>query len=153
MMKIVTDDSFMTTLRWFRDETELRQWAGPNFRFPFDEQSFKADLTVKSLASRVLLSEQQELLAFGQYYGRLDRCHLGRLAVSPEHRGQGVAATLMGALIDEGRTVLDVAEASLFVLANHESALRAYRRFGFGEADYPEQLPLENCLYLTYQDS
>ena len=77
-------------MSWFNSEPELREWAGPVFDYPFDAQSFTNDLKLDTLDSFSMLNQQGELLAFGQCYERVGRWHLGRLAVSPEHRGQGL---------------------------------------------------------------
>ena len=58
-------------MKWFSCEREIRQWAGPEFRYP-------------------LLNRQGLLIGFGQYYLRLERCHLSRLVINPDSRGQGI---------------------------------------------------------------
>lgn len=137
---------------WFPSEPELRVWAGPGFRYPFDAQSFEADLEMNRLASHCLV-EGDALLAFGQYYNRLDRCHLGRLVVSPAQRGKGIVGALIGQLSELGRRRLGTQGYSLFVLGDNLGARAAYERLGFAAAEYPGEMPLENCLYMTKPES
>lgn len=81
-------------MSWFSTEEELSIWSGPGFRYPFDLSSFKEDLKLDSLKSFSFVSHERKLLAFGQYYPRLGKCHLGRLVVNPNlatvviHSGQ-----------------------------------------------------------------
>ncbi|MBX2847630.1 MAG: GNAT family N-acetyltransferase [Acidiferrobacterales bacterium] len=136
-------------MTWFNDELSLRDWAGPGFRYPYDTYTFTADLKLAKLASFSLLDESNTLLAFGQYYLRLGCCHLGRLAVSPDYRKKGVGQLLLNRLSTHGLESLGVASLSLFVLDHNHDAIRSYRRFGFRFVDYPEEIPIEGCLYMV----
>ncbi len=135
-------------MTWISTEQELLQWAGPDFRFPYDLDTFTEDLKLTKLQSYCLLSDHSDLLAFGQFYLRLSKCHLGRLIVNPDKRGQGVAKSLIEKLSEYGCAELDVENCSLFVLDNNTIALRAYEKMGFKLAQYPKKLLLDNCLYM-----
>lgn len=135
-------------MTWFADKQELSQWSGPGFEYPYDGDSFIRDLKMDRTPSYALLSTTEEVLAFGQYYNRLNRCHLGRLVVSPQHRGQGFAKKLMSSLIKIGCDDLGVMGSSLFVLSYNHSAIRAYEKAGFIIVPYPELIPLDDCLYM-----
>lgn len=139
-------------MSWFRNESELSSWSGPNFRYPYTLETFQQDLQLNKLNSFALVSLDNKLMAFGQFYLRLGRCHLGRLVVSPNFRGQGVAGLLMSSLCEMGHRELDTKESSLFVMADNSSAIAAYKKFGFSEQDYPEPIPIKNCLYMTNQN-
>ena len=117
-------------------------------RFPSTQREFEADLKLDRLDSYVLLLGSQ-LAGFGQFYERLDHCHLGRLVVAPDFRGQGLVQTLVEALLEEAQQKLGLARASLFVLEHNSIAKRAYLRLGFEESLYPEEIPLADCLYMT----
>ncbi|BDF94526.1 GNAT family N-acetyltransferase [Pseudoalteromonas sp. KAN5] len=149
-MKLIkpTENHLITIMDWFSNEQELTNWSGPNFRYPFDLYSFTEDLKVSSLNSFVLISNKSEFLAFGQFYQRLDKCHLSRLVVNPEFRGKGIAAKLMSHLCELGQQELKLKAYSLFVLAHNETAIKSYQKFGFTFADYPGEIPLANCLYM-----
>jgi len=143
------DEHFIELMTWFSNEAELSIWSGPNFSYPFNLSSFKRDLTLDSIKSLALLSNDGALLAFGQYYLRLEKCHLGRLVVNPNMRGQGIAAHLIQTLSDLGKSDLNTTSCSLFVLAHNKSAMQAYTKLGFSMADYPETIALKNCLYMV----
>lgn len=136
-------------MSWFSNEQELTNWSGPNFRYPFNQASFIEDLKLNKLSSFALVSNKSEFFAFGQYYKRLDRCHLGRLIVNPIFRGKGIASELMSKLCELGLGKLEVKECSLFVLAHNDSAIKAYKKFGFSFSDYPGDIPIDNCLYMV----
>jgi len=135
-------------MSWFHNENELKIWSGPNFRYPFNEESFTEDISIKRLDSFSLISEKNELIGFGQCYLRLARCHLGRLVVSPKHRGKGLASNLISLLSNFGMNKLNVDTCSLFVLEENLTAIKAYQRIGFITTDYPNVVPLDNCLYM-----
>ncbi|MFT7560053.1 MAG: ribosomal protein S18 acetylase RimI-like enzyme [Flavobacteriales bacterium] len=69
--------------------------------------------------------------------------------MNPEFRGKGIASKLMRHLCVLGASELKVKECSLFVLAHNESAIKSYNKFGFVFSDYPEEITLENCLYMV----
>lgn len=144
-----SDEHFIQLMSWFSSEDELSNWSGPNFRYPFDLSSFKSDLNLNILKSFSLISSERALLAFGQYYLRLGKCHLGRLVVNPSLRGQGIASHLISQLSVLGKSDLSTESCSLFVLGHNESAIQAYTKLGFSIADYPEKMPLENCFYMV----
>lgn len=136
---------------WFTDKTALTDWAGPNFRYPFTPHTFFADLRLAKLPSYALLNSESTMVAFGQYYLRLGRCHLGRLVVNPDYRGRGIVKTLIDQLCEKGAAQLATKEISLFVLAHNFNAITAYTNCGFRAEKYPEPLPLKNCIYMVKQ--
>ncbi|NJD32979.1 MAG: GNAT family N-acetyltransferase [Gammaproteobacteria bacterium] len=137
-------------MRWFPDQVSVRTWGGPQFRHPFDERSFREDAKVDSLASWSLVAQDGSLCAFGQYYLRAGRCHLGRLVVAPGLRGRGAGRRLVRELYEVGTSVLGTRECSLFVYESNTVALGLYRRLGFTEAAYPESSGgLEGMLYMV----
>jgi ribosomal protein S18 acetylase RimI-like enzyme len=125
-------------MAWFPDELSCRVWGGPAFRFPFTLETFLTDSKFAELPSYVLIRDPAELCAFGQFYLRAGRCHLGRLAVAPTQRGRGVGTELIRMLMREGTKTLGVTESSLFVHITNTSALALYQRLGFKCASYPE---------------
>ncbi|WP_237067987.1 GNAT family N-acetyltransferase [Microbulbifer guangxiensis] len=137
-------------MSWITAKEQCEQWGGPVFRFPFSDESFREDCRWGELAAGALVADDGELLAFGQYYRRRDRCHLGRLIVSPVHRGRGIGAVLVRELARQGCAELDTAECSLFVLKNNGPARTLYHRLGFELDDYPEPFDwLDQCDYLV----
>lgn len=136
-------------MNWFDTERQLKDWAGPDFRYPFTEASFIEDLKLDKLAFICLVSSDQEFLAFGQYYQRLNKCHFGRLLVSPKHRGKGIVSSLIKELSVKGKKDLGVSAFSLFVSEHNLSAIKAYKKIGFKVRKYPEDLPLDNCIYMV----
>lgn len=135
-------------MTWFNSESELREWSGPAFSYPFDQQSFTKDLKLDVLDSLSMLNQHGELLAFGQCYERVGRWHLGRLAVSPKHRRQGLVQRLIQHLASVGEQQRGLATNSLFVLEENQAAINAYNKCGFVMADYPETMPMENTYYM-----
>ena len=134
---------------WFTDAAACRSWGGPGFRYPFTPETFRADAMLDTLTSHGLVAEGR-LVGFGQYYPRLGRCHLGRLAVAPSHRRRGHGGRLVRALCRYGRAELGTAGYSLFVLPDNRPALALYRALGFEETAYPgDPADATACLYLV----
>lgn len=146
-----TESHHLTELmNWFPDRKTCLNWGGPMFRFPFTAASFIEDIRWDTLPSYSLIGEDGDLVGFGQYYLREGRCHLGRLAVSPLRRGQGLGRALVEQLSEIGCSDLGLAQCSLFVLEDNLSAIQCYRKAGFEFAAYPGEMPpLEGCVYMT----
>ncbi len=143
-----TDQDLVGVFRWFNSEKAVFYWGGPDLSYPLQIKRFKTESKYHKSHSYVL-KQGRTLLAFGQIYPRLDHCHLGRLVVSPQHRGQGVGACLIEALLHEGEGLLGLSRGSLFVLSDNTSAMKLYQKLGFTPTEYPQTIPLENCLYMT----
>ena len=143
-----TDEQLIELMSWFSSQDELDIWSGPSINFPLSLDTLKSELKLMSLPSYCLLSEQAELLAFGQYYLRHGRCHLARLVVKPKLRGQGIAGHLITQLMNKGMADLQTHACSLFVLEQNHSAIKSYQKFGFSFESYPEHLSLNNVLYM-----
>ncbi|MGE0032193.1 MAG: GNAT family N-acetyltransferase [Steroidobacteraceae bacterium] len=133
------DDAHLPELMsWFPDELSCHTWGGPEFRFPFTEATFREDARLASLSTWALVGNDGKLAGFGQFYLRVGRCHLGRLAIAPDSRGRGLGATLVRGLCRQGGPALGVGTCSLFVVPENDRALRLYRRMGFSVFPYPE---------------
>ena len=145
----VTHAHILKMMSWFSSASEISDWAGPDFTYPFDSKSFHADLKVSDISSFSLLTDNDQLLGFGQYYSRLGKCHLGRLVIAPNLRGQGISAQLILRIAEHGMKTLQVDCCSLFVLQHNQTAIRAYQKLGFTITTYPQQLPMHDCLYMV----
>ncbi len=138
-------------MQWFPDAASVAVWS-PSNSFPFtDRQRFILESKLDEIASWMLVDDADTPLAFGQYYARQGCCHLGRLVVAPERRGQGLAGELIRLLMARGTAELGMTRCSLFVLDYNTVARKVYASLGFKETQYPEKIPLPDCLYLTLQ--
>ena len=150
-MQLVTPTTkhLQQMMTWFSTQQQVFQWAGSSFRYPYDVATFTEDLSLQRLASFALVSDTQELLGFGQYYPRLEKCHLGRIVINPIWRGKGISRTLVEMLNACGLKQLRLQQSSLFVLKDNQAAINSYLKLGFVESIYPETIPLDHCLYMT----
>lgn len=135
-------------LTWFTTRESMATWGGPGVQFPSDKKTFELEIKIDELSSYCLVDNHNALIAFGQYYQRLNHCHLGRLAVNPNFRNQGIAQSFIEELERQGKKELQCSSTSLFVLAHNANARRLYGKLGYVEQDYPEPLPIKNCLYM-----
>ncbi|MCO1334549.1 GNAT family N-acetyltransferase [Microbulbifer sp. OS29] len=141
---------FPILMSWLPDREQCQQWGGPDFRFPFNQGSFLEDCRWPELPSYALQDSDGDVLAFGQYYQHLGRCHLSRLIVSPSHRGAGLGRALVTQLAQTGASALDATECSLFVLRTNTAARTLYEKLGFVGATYPGQREwLDRCDFMV----
>ncbi|WP_416306033.1 GNAT family N-acetyltransferase [Neptunicella sp. SCSIO 80796] len=150
-MKLIPPTNILLSqmMNWFTSQQQTYQWGGPEFPFPFTAETFRQGLKLDELNSFALQDDNRQFVAFGQFYLREGRCHLGRLVVSPDQRGRGLGKLLVEQLIKKGRAQLQVSECSLFVLKDNHNALQLYLSLGFILADYPKPMPIEDCFYMV----
>lgn len=140
---------FAELVSWIHNEQQLRQWAGPQLRYPIDAQSLGVDLECSSRPSFALISTDGSLLGFGQVYLRQERCHLCRLIVAPTQRGRGIAGVLVDEICRQGSIELGVGAYSLFVYHENKAAISAYKKYGFSITPYVGSDAIDNCVYMT----
>lgn len=124
---------------WFDDESSVRSWGGPRFRYPFDTHLFRDDLRIREIPSYAVLNDSGCMVAFGQCYDKLGRGHLARLVVAPDWRGQRIGEVLIRKVIAKEALHHGYTEFSLYVYDANEAAIRCYRRAGFKAASAPPQ--------------
>lgn len=135
-------------MAWFPDASALRIWGGPDFRFPFTPETFRADSMIDELDTWSLVAGDGALAAFGQCYLRVGRCHFGRVGVSPRLRGGGLGTRLLREMAREGLARFGHREFSLFVRRDNEAACRLYLRLGFREVPYPDPAFMTDSRYM-----
>ena len=135
-------------MTWFTTPNEMYSWGAISRLMSIDE--FTRHLRASHLTSYSLLDERHHLQAFGQHYLRINRHHLGRLAVNPEHRGRGFAKILITTLINKAFEQQSAEGVSLFVFRDNLAAYRCYQSMGFEERNYPGGIPgsMQNCAYM-----
>ena len=142
-------DQLRELMTWFPDQHGCAAWGGPNQRFPFTEASFRADTRWGVVPSYSLLGDGGELLGFGQYYPRVGRCHLARLAIARDRRGAGLGGRLVRGLCEIGCAALAVDECSLFVMVDNAPAVRLYEKHGFVTVPYPGDFEIAGSVYMV----
>jgi ribosomal protein S18 acetylase RimI-like enzyme len=136
-------------MSWFPDQQTCAQWGGPAMRFPFTEERFLEDIHWGKMPSYSAVSDEYGLLGFGQFYEKLGRCHLARLAIAPQLRGQGLGKTFISSLMKISADLLGLNEFSLYVLEWNTSAVCCYQSLGFRQVKAPEVLEgLEDCIFM-----
>lgn len=150
-MKLIkpTQQYINTLMCWFTNQDELISWGGPSFSVAFTQESFLENLNVECLDSYFLVSDFDEVIGFGQFYQRLGKCHLGRVIIKPESRGQGLSSVLITHLMQVGMGKLNTKSCSLFVYEHNKIAISTYQKLGFELTVYPDKLPFQNCLYMV----
>jgi len=143
-------DDARQVMNWFPDKESIMLWGSPYMRTPLREDTFLEDIYWGRIHSRVGRGENGELLAFGQFYPKLGRCHLARLVVNPEHRRHGHGLAFIGQLMQHGGAALDASEFSLYVMTANKPAWHCYKSLGFHMEPYPHGDPhLDNCVFMV----
>jgi ribosomal protein S18 acetylase RimI-like enzyme len=121
------------------------------YDLPMSDENFLKSLTAEHFKSFFLLNDEQQLVAFGQYYSCLGHHHLGRLAVNPKQRGQGLAKIFITKILEQAFLDQSAKGASLFVFKDNTVANQCYRSLGFIKIEYPVQpFPgnMQNSVYM-----
>lgn len=147
-------DDAREVMNWFPDKESVMLWGSPYTRAPLREDTFFEDIYWNRIESRVGRGEQDELLAFGQFYPKLGRCHLARLVVNPQYRRQGLGLEFIEQLMRHGGEALNTREFSLYVMTANKPAWHCYKSLGFHMEPYPHGDPhLDNCVFMVAERS
>jgi ribosomal protein S18 acetylase RimI-like enzyme len=137
-------------MSWFNDQHSTGIWGGPNFRYPFDRESFVEDCRWHEISTFCLRNPENAFSAFGQIYERNKRMNLARLVAHPEMRGQGVGKRLVQMLMTAGAELLHLDEYSLYVYRDNAPALKCYLSLGFEiQGSPPDEALADVCYYMT----
>ncbi len=135
------------TERWLPAIAALERQC---FSDPWNEEMLRPELPDDS-HEFLLAVEGEELLGYVGLMTVLDEGYLSNIAVSPEHRRQGIAEALLKALLMRARA-RKLAFVTLEVRAGNTPAQTLYRKLGFTEVgvrrDYYEH-PREDAVLMT----
>jgi len=100
------------------------------FSSPWSADTFEALLERDPVVLRVLEDAGGRVIGYSILWCILDQGELANIAVAAEHRGRGLGAVLLRAVVEECRR-RGVTSLYLEVRASNERALALYRAFGF----------------------
>src|SRR5712691_3519993 len=124
-----------------------------SFSNPWSREMYLAELENKGISfCFVAKDEHGRVAGFCSFLHVLDELHINNLAVLPEFRRAGVAASLLKRVLEEG-AALGAQRATLEVRQSNEPARLLYERFGFAitgvrRAYYTK--PVEDALVLWH---
>lgn len=133
---------------WFHSAEQQHSWGGDNFDYPCSSQRFLQQLCRPTTQSFSLTRQADNtLLGFGQICDRFNCHHLARLVIHQHHRGQGLAKTLISALILTAQAQQQ-RPMSLYVHRHNLRAFHCYQSLGFSISPPPEQ-PNDRLYFMT----
>jgi [ribosomal protein S18]-alanine N-acetyltransferase len=71
-----------------------------------------------------------DIIGFGCFWAILDEAHITLLGIHPDYQQQGLGQKLLGALLDQARSI-EMARATLEVRASNQGAIHLYEKCGF----------------------
>ncbi len=128
-------------IAWFDTESALRQFAGPGPRWPLDHAQLEQRMHEPGVhAWTARLAEAPEPIGHIERIRTAEIDRIDRVAIAPEHRGQGLAVPLVRAALDQLPIIRTV---DLLVFAGNTAAIRTYEAVGFIDAgaiapEYPD---------------
>ncbi len=141
----------MEIVKMTRDHTaalaELEQIC---FSRPWSKQSLDSE-TENPAAVFLAAVENGEVLGYCGMHCAAGECYMDNVAVFPQHRGKGVATTLLEALLEEARR-RGGEFLSLEVRPSNTGAVRLYEKLGFRREGRRKSFytdPREDALLLT----
>lgn len=128
---------FPLLLDWFPTRADLVQWGGPLLDFPLSSDQLERMLAEGRLdpPSRLcwMVEEAGEPVGHAQlaFDWRNGNAVLGRVAIAPQMRGQGLARPMIALAIGEAFRFLAIERLELNVFTCNAPAIRTYERSGF----------------------
>ena len=103
------------------------------FTVPWSLDSFEQELAANDRAIYIVAEKDGQLAGYAGMWQILDEGHITNVAVAPEQRRQGIATSVLAALIAEGGR-RGIRAFTLEVRASNVAAQELYRGFGFQSA-------------------
>jgi ribosomal-protein-alanine N-acetyltransferase len=126
-----------------------------SFSNPWSREMYLAELENKGVSfCFVAKDEHGRVAGFCSFWHVLDELHINNLAVLPEFRRAGIAASLLKRVLKEG-AALGARRATLEVRRSNDPARLLYERFGFSIASVRRAYytkPVEDALVLWRED-
>ncbi|NDL65381.1 GNAT family N-acetyltransferase [Acerihabitans arboris] len=133
----IEEADFTGICRWFTSEKELAQWGGPLPRFPLDPPQL-AEMLAESAGApprRWLFCAGPPGAATAHAQVTFDWRNgvalLGRVAVNPEQRGQGIAVPFLTRIIELVFALPAIERLELNVYTFNQAAIHTYEKLGF----------------------
>jgi RimJ/RimL family protein N-acetyltransferase len=141
---------FSTLSSWFASEEDVVQWGGPLVHYPLDDPQMQAMLDAgqtdppERLCWMAVDGEEpagHAQLAFDWQNGN---ARLGRVAINPKLRGQGLAVPMLQLVIRKAFSYPEIARLELRVYSFNQPAIHTYERLGFVPEGVRREGPLVN---------
>ena len=132
-----TPDHFATLPGWFGSEADIVQWGGPLLHFPLSDDQMAAMLAEgrSDPPTRLCWMAQDGDQLVGHAQIALDwrngNATLGRVAIAPDMRGQGLAVPMLHLMLARAFAFDAIERLELHVYAWNHPAIRSYERLGF----------------------
>lgn len=117
---------------WIPDASACARWAGPQVRFPLVASDLPSLLAAPGGGSFCLSEGRDRPVGFGQFWVKAPgSVHLGRIIVSPQERGRGLAKVLCQLLMAEATRSTGAETITLNVSRDNAAAVAVYAKLGF----------------------
>ncbi len=123
---------------WVKSESDMVQWAGPAFKWPMTQKQFREHISIgktppQTLYPFILLNHNNvsgycELSGF---HRATDQARLTRVIISPDHRNEGLAKTMINNVLNFGFETLELNRIALGVFDFNVAAIKCYNDIGF----------------------
>ncbi len=127
-----------TLFAWFPTERDALQWAGAGLSWPLNKREFSKLVAQHRGTSPIrevwaVFDAEDEMIGHFQltYNRRLNTVGLGRIAIRPDRRGEGLAAPMMDLILEKAFARDWVHRLELLVYSHNTAAIHAYQRAGF----------------------
>ncbi len=130
-------DHFGTLASWFASEHDIVQWGGPAVHFPLDDHQMQAMIDeglTRPIRRRCWMAHRDsELVGHAQiaFDWRNGNADIGRVAIAPRWRGQGLAGPMMHLVLSDAFAIEEIERVGLGVYTWNTAAIATYERLGF----------------------
>jgi RimJ/RimL family protein N-acetyltransferase len=122
---------------WFPDKPAVVQWGGPMLRYPLDEPQMQSmlDEGTSDPPRRLCWMAAQDDRWIGHVQLAFDwrngNATLGRVAIAPSSRGQGLAAPMLRLVMRAAFDIPEIMRLELNVYTFNLPAIKTYNYLGF----------------------
>ncbi|MEM8615843.1 MAG: GNAT family protein [Pseudomonadota bacterium] len=147
-------------VHWFPDRQAALEWGGASLTWPLQKKALHRLIRAHKGREPTIevwsAFDGTDLVGHGQlrYAAHLDSATLGRVAICPNRRGEGLGTQLMAALLAKAFSRAALHRVDLMVYTHNTPALALYNRLGFTlEGTRRETTPFEDKRWSTHMMS
>lgn len=124
-------------ISWFPTERHALQWAGAGLSWPLTKRELSRLVRQHSGSPPTLeiwaVTDSEEMVGHFQLVlnTRLRTIAIGKIALHPAHRGQGLSREMMQLVLNQAFARDWVHRVELLVYAHNQPAIASYKRAGF----------------------
>lgn len=126
-----TENDFDQLIKWISSDKLNYLWGGPDYSFPLTQEQIANHCNKEDVTPFMFKDDDQNIGFIEFVHLSDDHCHVGKIFISDEYRGQGLAKTMLEAAFVKAKNEFGYKSINLAVFDRNTVAKSCYKSLGF----------------------